>query len=172
MKNGVEYFYIEYSFTDELGQHVTGETYTAYSEAAIQSLSEMTSDYTKVYDGDGSWDSMDVNYKLKNNIDYWFAKKEAATGATLAVIGFGLTALFVYMIIKISKNQPIFKKQDVSTQENKPVRKHRTCKYCGSIVSKDVFKCPSCGGRQFYEPTVEEKPESGEQSTDNQNNKI
>jgi len=166
VKNGVEYFYIEYQFTDDEGRKINGETYTAYSEAAIQSLDEMTIAYTKIYDGDGSWDSMDVNYKLKNNIDYWFVKKEATVGGFLSVIFLGLVALFIYMIVRIKQDKPIFKKSDTVTGDiagKPPVRHHRTCKYCGSIIAKDVFKCPSCGSRQFYEPTVkEEKKEEPE----------
>ena len=156
-KSGVEYFYIEYRFTDDQNRTINGETYTCYSESAIQSLDEMTIAYTKVYDGDGSWDSMDVNYKLKNNIDYWKAKTASITGASLLIVGFGLSALFIYMIVRIKQNKPIFKKADsLNNANSKPERKHRTCKYCGSIVDKDIFKCPSCGSRQFYEPTIKE----------------
>ena len=90
-------------------------------------------------------------------MDYWFAKKECLIGAPVMLIFFGLAGLFVYMIVRIKQNKPIFKKAAAtSTSSTTEVRKHRTCKYCGTTVSKDTFKCPSCGGNKFHEPTVQE----------------
>ena len=163
-KNGVEYFYLEYEFTDTEGRRISGETYTCYSENAVQGLSEITIAYTKNFDNDGSWDSMDINYKLSNNMDYWLASRNTLSGLGMAVVFLGLTALFIYMIVRISQNKPIFKKANAVEQAKEEVRIHRTCKHCGSIVRPEVVKCPSCGSGQFYEPTTNKKTEEKTES--------
>lgn len=145
--NGVDYFYYEFGFVDGEGRIIEGESYTCYSEAAVKGLSSMTFAYTKEYDGDGSWDVIDVNYSLQDNKDYWHYQNPVIVGSVFGSVCLLLDGFFIYMLIKKVKE----KETVVKPEENPVEKKVRTCAYCGSSVDGDAKKCSACGARDIIE---------------------
>ena len=154
-KSGVNYYYLIYSFTDDQGRKISGETYSCYSESALLGLSDITFVYTKEYDGDGSWDVMPTNYNLKNNMDYWNVNKTVWIGVLVFAIGGGAVVLFVYLAKKLAKKN----RKESKTTDNRQVQKqtadYKICDYCGCQHSLKDRVCSSCGSRKFTTPKVD-----------------
>ncbi len=153
-KNGVNYYYLVFSFRDSNGNYLSGETYSCYSQAAVKGLSDITFAYTKEYDGDGSWDIMPINYKLKDNMDYANANKNVFAGLALFLAGGGLFVLFIFLSIKLSKKDKVpstATTKSTETTYKKPERTHvyKECVYCGAQLTINSATCPSCGSKRF-----------------------
>lgn len=151
-RNGIVYFYFEYSFVDSEWGRIYGESYASYSENAVTGLTGMTLAYTKAYDNDGSWDVIDVNYSLGKNIEYLSYKDSVIIGVILFIIALGLDSLFIYMIVRVVKNKKIFGKTATNATQTKtiqPTNNQKVCAYCGSIVDKYARRCSSCGAKMF-----------------------
>lgn len=154
-KDGVNYYYLDFEFTDDMGHYVSGTTYTYYSEAAVASLSSLTFVYTKEYDNDGSWDIIQDGYQLEKNIDYWYTGKQVTTGAIVFVLGIGLTALFIWCCTLVHKAKKKAEATSTSTTEGSsttttaPTQKYKYCKYCGCQNKAEVSRCMSCGSMEF-----------------------
>ena len=152
-RNGVYYFYLTYSFVDDYGRNLSGESYTAYSESAVKGLSSMTFAYTLEYDKDGSWDIIDVNYSLKTNMDYWKVHTKTLVGLFMFILFAGLDAFFIYMLVRVCKEQQILSKKEEKNSSEQPSQKDNfermVCEFCGTMIGKSDKKCPSCGGTKF-----------------------
>lgn len=166
VKDGVNYYWLEISFwSEEVGERISCITYSYYPEAAVTSLSSLELAYTKVYDGDGSWDVINIGYNLKNNADYWYAGKQISTGSILIAVAIGLFALMVWCCMLVHKSSK--KVKDAKLAENnfegisrptpniessktfEDCRKFKVCLYCESHVDISLKKCPSCGASKF-----------------------
>lgn len=162
-KNGVNYYYIDFEFRDDNGNYVSGTTYTYYSESALLGLSSLDLVYTKEYDSDGSWDVIQENYSLSDNIDYWYTGKNITTGVILILVAVGLFVLFVWCSMRLSKSKD--KESDAQTSSsateispNKSAQsqdnfdKFKVCTYCGCHVRIGDDRCNACGSRDFRKP--------------------
>lgn len=146
-KNGVDFFYFVYNFTDDEGRRINGETYTCYSENAVNGIESITIAYTKDYDRDGSWDSMDVNYKLSKNMDYIVRAEPAAVGGVLMFVFAGLSAYLIVLLVQLHKGKFTFSDEKVA--KKKVEITHKKCQYCGNRMTVNQSSCQACGARTF-----------------------
>lgn len=158
-RNGVQYFYLEFTFTDSSGNNVTGETYAMYSESAIDGFSEITFAYTKLYDNDGSWDVINANYNLASNTEYLKYRDAAIAGGIMLAISALLVVFLIYAWYRVAHDLPIFKKadKDETASKNEEKVQKRVCSYCGSDAKEDTQKCSACGSRSFKYIFVKKK---------------
>ena len=150
VKDGVYYYYLDFSFFDEENGWISGTTYSYYSESAILGMSSLDLIYTKVYDGDGSWDIIQTNYSLDKNIDYWYLGKQVRTAAILLVVAVGMGVLFVWCSTKVHKAKANAKSStDSSSSATTNETKYKYCRYCGCQVIYSNDRCSACGSREF-----------------------
>ena len=170
-KGGANYYYLDFSFNSEVAEEISGTTYTYYSESQILGLSSLTFAYTKEYDGDGSWDIIQVNYSLSQNVDYWYVKKMITIAAFMIPAALGLVALMVWCSVLVHRAGK--KAFGESTQKSTSNQSNNTksftdslfanfgngnsedrgsfkvCVYCGAHTKIDASHCTSCGAKKF-----------------------
>ena len=148
-RSGVYYYYLDFGFTDDAGNRITGTTYSYYAEAAVMSMSSIDLIYTKKYDGDGSWDIIQSNYMLSKNMDYWYTGKQVVTGAIFAAVALGLGVLFVWCSVKVHKSRKEEKAMSGAGASATNEIKYKSCRYCGCQVRYENDRCSACGSREF-----------------------
>ncbi len=175
--NGVTYYFINYTYVNDKGQTLKGETYTQFSssQARAMILDDIgTIEIAYTYDSDeGGYVSINTSYSLEKNQDYNILKKEVEDNKSsnvLLIIGIVLlvvaACIFVGLIfvirnqIKKSKTQAQVdsakaeaeiaeSKANAEKAEAEANSKNRMCDYCGCSVPDGASKCPSCGSRMF-----------------------
>ena len=172
-KGGANYYYLDFSFySEEVGETIYGTTYTYYSQSQVLGLSSLTLAYTKEYDGDGSWDVIQVNYSLSQNIDYWYTKTMITAGALMIPAALGLVALMIWCCVLVrragKKSATASNTTTASTQNSNNSKSFtdslfatfgnngsedrgsfKVCVYCGAHAKIDASHCTSCGAKKF-----------------------
>ena len=157
--NGIAYYYISFSFLDGEGRTIQGETYTYYSQSAIAGLTEIDFVYTRKYDSDGSWDIIQENYRLRDNIDYKMTSREVNEGFLMlaASVAVGICLGFLANRAReldsdlkpIKKPVPVTATSNTQVAKPEPIYTYKVCMYCGSHLPINDNECDSCGAKKF-----------------------
>jgi len=149
---GKTWWLVEYNFTDANNNQIFERTYSCYEIADIRSMSEFSIAYTKI---DGSWWSINADFKLENNKEYLYEQqvlesnnKMFKIGLSIVLVMAGLIVLSIVAIILKSKKTAEINENTNRIPEQAPAEeKTRFCDYCGTIVDKKSTKCPNCGSK-------------------------
>ncbi len=148
-KSGINYYWFDISFySEELDDRISGITYSYYSEAQVNGMSTLSIVYTKTYDGDGSFDIIQLDYSLDKNMDYWYAGNQILKGVILFVVATGLGVLMAWCC-RLVKNHGKKKEEADTSKVQEITNKYKECQYCGSQIRLDDTHCSTCGAKKF-----------------------
>ena len=157
-KNGVFWYYIEFSVNDDIS--FKGSTYTEYSQNQILSMTSLELAY---HNNGSSIDVINADYNLNSNQQYLNAKSTESTGRIMMIVGGVISAILLFLIIFVgvkqmkksnledSQKQAEIEQTKARTEQEKAKLKeiNRVCEYCGSLVPDGERKCPACGSSKF-----------------------
>lgn len=165
---GITYYWIVYEY-DVGGRTYKGQTYAQYTQNYFFGQSSGKCQLQIVYAKDGAaYASINSDYTLEKNIEYKDICDQVVEYngflAAIIVAAVIFVALLVTSIVMFKKRAQEVKaddgeasgtKQESESSETKVQRK--MCSYCGSVVSSDTMRCPSCGSKKFIKYKESEK---------------